>query len=386
MNQRAASEVCFGLVLKGADKGMFNAEHFVDPYNTALQDVGDMELVELKATHGYDAIRAAEYAAEEVPISEAAPYIRLLETAAVRADVGKQLSRISKKLLNGENGEADTLLLLASKLDKGETGFTNMADVQILAENEIWVPCGYEPIDANAGGLPFGGLTIIAGPAKLGKSTLLLRLLAEFARAGRHTAFFSLEMSKELAKMRLLQIDKLTKKQLEFIHVMDDPMREEKVYSESMRLAAEYKIEMIGVDYASKMLQGREASVSTMSSIYAAMGDLSKNAKIPVLLLSGVSRGYIGGEPEANHIWFSGLAEHEASLIIIIHNPALLDVDMSSKNQKGLPYVPGHGYIKFSASRLGMKRGSLGAACVAWDDKKGAWGSKTSEWYPHYAG
>ena len=386
MNWRSATEVCFGLAMKGADAGMFNAEHFVPPYNEALQDVANMSAIELQAKYGRDAIQAAVYAAEEKEVKDTIEWVNLLEKLAVRAEVGKKLKRIAEKLEAGENGEGESLLTLAGQLDKSASGFTTMADVGILNEAEIWVPTGYEPIDANAGGLPFGGLTIVSGPAKLGKSTLLLRILGEFARAERHTAFFSLEMSKELSKLRLLQIEKLTKKQMSFIHVNDEPMREHQVYAESMRLAAEYKIEMIGVDYATKMLQGRPAGVESMSNIYAAMGDLSKNPRIPVILIAGVSRGYIGGEADVNHIWYSGLAEHEASLIIIVHNPALLDVDMSSKDKVGLPYVPGMGYLKFGASRLGMKRGSLGAAMVPWDDKRGAWGSKTREWIARYAG
>jgi replicative DNA helicase len=179
----------------------------------------------------------------------------------------------------------------------------------------------------------------------------------------------------------------MTKKQLKLIHVMDDPMREDKVYAEASRLVAEYPdIGLIGIDYASKMLQGRPAGVESMSSIYAACGDLSKNLGVPVILIAGVSRGYVGGEPDVNHIWYSGLAEHEASLIVLVHNPALLDVDMSSNNRANLPYVEGMGYLKFGACRYGMKQGSLGAAQVAWNEKKGNWGDKTAVWYPRYAG
>ena len=194
-------------------------------------------------------------------------------------------------------------------------------------------------------------------------------------------------MNKEVVTHRLRQIRGVTIKQRKLIHVLDEPMREDKVYAEAVRILAEYPdIGLIGIDYASKMLQGREASVASMSSIYARCGDLAKNLGVPVILIAGVSRGYVGGEPDVNHIWYSGLAEHEASLIVLIHNPALLDVDMSNDNRRGLPYVEGMGYIKFGACRYGMVRGSLGAAQVKWNDKNGSWGEKTREWYPRYAG
>lgn|SRR3990167_292401 len=386
MNQRRTSEVCFGLVLKGAEPGVFNPEHFSEPYNSALQDVGRMGLPELKANHGFDAMRTAELAAEGISIDEAADWARLLQTRAVQADVGKRLVRIGEKLKEGEGEDSNKILQLASQLDRGESGFVSMADVALLREDEIWAPCGYEPIDANAGGLPYAGLTIVSGPAKLGKTTLLLRLLAENAKRGLYSAFFSLEMRKELAKARLLQVEGLTNEQMDFIRIIDEPMNEARVQSEAIRLASEYDLKLIGVDYASKMLYGRPPGVESMSSIYMGMGDLSKNSEIPTLLIAGVSRNYVGGEADVSSIWYSGIAEHEASLIIIVHNPALLDIDMSSKNKAGLPYVPGMGYLKFGASRLGLKRGSLGAAQVRWNDENGTWGSRTLEWYPHYSG
>lgn len=392
MDQRELSEICYGIALKAKEvgddiSGMFEPDKFAPPYNTGFIDFDKRSMIEIKAEVGMDAVRAAIFAAEDISVREAAEYARELSTKSNYAKVGGRLVKIGKGLQAGKNGSADEILRLASQLDKGESGFITMDNIQALDEGDIWVPAYYEPIDSCSGGLPKSGLTIIAGPAKLGKTTLLLKLLAESARNGRRSAFFSLEMNKEVVTHRLKQIRGVTKKQQKLIHVIDEPQREDKVYAEASRLVAEYgDIGLIGIDYASKMLQGREASVASMSSIYASAGDLSKNLGIPVILIAGVSRGYVGGEPDVNHIWYSGLAEHEASLILLIHNPALLDVDMSNDNRRGLPYVEGMGYIKFGACRYGMKKGSLGAAQVRWNDKKGAWGEKKAEWYPRYAG
>ena len=392
MDQRELSEICYGLALKAKEtgddiSGMFEPEKFVEPFDTAFIDMNKRSMIELKAEVGFEAIRAAQFASEGIPINEAAEYARALSTQYVYNTVGQKLAKIGKNLQAGRNDDPDKILRLAAELDKGQSGFVTMADVAELDESDIWVPAYYEPIDANAGGLPRSGLTIIAGPAKLGKTTLLLKLLAESARAGRRSAFFSLEMNKEVVTHRLRQIRGVTKTQRKLIHVIDEPMREDTVYAEASRLLAEYgDIGLIGIDYASKMLQGREASVGSMSSIYASCGDLAKNLGVPVVLIAGVNRNYIGGEVDISSIWYSGLAEHEASLIILIHNPALLDVDMSSGNKRGLPFVEGMGYIKFAACRYGLKQGTLGAAQVRWDDKVGKWGEKTKEFYPRYAG
>jgi len=392
MDQRQFSEICYGLALKAkqADEdisGMFEPDTFVPPYNTALSGMDKKSMIELKADVGFDAIRAAEYAAEGIEIREAAEYARELAAKSVYADVGKKLIKIGKSLEAGKNGSTDQILRLASQLDKGESGFVTMDTVAELDESDIWASSHYEPIDTATGGFPKAGLTIIAGAAKIGKTTLLLKLLAESARHNRRAAFFSLEMNKEVVTHRLRQIRGITIAQRKLIHVIDEPMREDKVYAEASRLLAEYPdIGLIGIDYASKMLQGREASVASMSSIYATTGDMAKNLNVPIILIAGVNRNYIGGEVDISSIWYSGLAEHEASLILLVHNPALLDVDMSSGNKRGLPYVEGTGYIKFGACRYGMKKGSLGAMQIKWNEKIGKWGEKHLEWYPKYGG
>ena len=386
MDQRSATEVCFGLILKGADAGIFNPEHMSEPYNAAHGDANSLSMAELKAKHGFDAIRAAEYAAEDEDITSASEWARTLEKLAVRTYGGTRLVKFGKRLVQGENGIGNDLLSLAAKLDKGETGFITMADIKALAPEEVWVPSYFEPIDANAGGLPIGGLTIISGPAGLGKTTLLLDIFGRCAKEKNHVGFFSLEMSKELVTMRLKQIHRgIRKKDLQYIHVQDEILSAPEVYSEAVRLAAEYDLHMIGVDYADKLIRGAQ-SEEAMGAVYNEMATLSRITGIPVVLIAGVSRGYVGGEPMVNHIRYSGRAEHDASLIILVHNPGLLEVDMGADNRHGLQYIAGYGWLKFGKSRLGMKQGTLGAALIKWDETVGKWGGKTSEWYPKLTG
>ena len=386
MDQRSASEVCYGLILKGADPGIFNPSNFSEPYNSAHSDAAKLSLAELKAKHGFDAIRAAEYAAEGEDIDSAAEWARTLEKLAVRTHVGHRLVKYGKRLLQGENGVGDDILSLAAKLDQGAAGFVSMADIKALSAEETWVPSYYEPIDANAGGLPIGGLTIISGPAGLGKTTLLLDIFGRCSKEQKHCGFFSLEMSKELVTMRLKQIHRgIRKKDLQYIHVQDEVLSAPEVYSEAVRLAAEYDLHIIGVDYADKLIRGAQ-SEEAMGAVYNEMATLSRVTGIPVVLIAGVSRGYVGGEPMVNHIRYSGRAEHDASLIILVHNPGLLEVDMGQDNKHGLQYIAGFGWLKFGKSRLGMKKGTLGAALVGWNDKNGSWASTTTEWYAKITG
>ena len=145
MDQRELSEICYGLALKaheaGEDiSGMFEPDKFVEPYNTGLADMAKKSKIELKAEVGFEAIRTAEYAAEGMDLKDAAEYARDLSSAAVYAEVGRKLIKIGKNLKEGKNGSADKILRLAASLDKGQSGFVTMADIQELDESDIWAP------------------------------------------------------------------------------------------------------------------------------------------------------------------------------------------------------------------------------------------------------
>ena len=391
MDHKACSEVAFGLVLKAKDGGediskMFNPESMTEPYNFALKDIRSMDWTELKAMHGFSAMNAARYAAEEESLDDAVEWSKMLDKVATYTEVGHKVIRMGKRLVDGQNGRGDELLSLASRLDKGQSGFVSLADVEDLNPDEIYRPSFIEPIDANAGGWPHPALTIIAGPPKMGKSTLLIQSLAATARQEKYSALFALEMSKELVKYRLLQIRGMYKKHLKYILIDDTKRTASQVFAEATRLCAEYDLHVIAIDYASKMAIGKPMGPEVMGEIYSTIGSLPGATGVPVVLLAGVSRGYIGGEPNVNHIYYSSLAEHEASLVILPFNPSLLEVDTSSSTKAGLPYVPGSGWLKFGAARLGLKKGSLGAALVPWNDKKGCWGDKTLEFWPKIVG
>ncbi len=390
LNQREASEISFGLVLKAKEagddiSGMFNPESFAEPYNRALKDVPKMEMQELKATHGFDAMRSAEYAAEDEDVDTASKWAVLLERLANYTGVGKKLVRIGNRLQEGQNNTGGELLTLAAQLDKGESGFVSLDSIKALSLDEVYVPSYLELIDENAGGWPKAGMTVIAGPAKLGKSTLLMQALAAIAKQEKYSALFSLEMPKELVKFRMNEMRLLrSKRQMQYILMDDQPMDADQMYAAATRLMAEYDLHMIGVDYAGKLVHGAE-SEEAVGAVSNVCSTLARVSGVPVVVISGVSRGYVGGEPMVNHIRYSGRWEHDASLICLVYNPELLEVDMIN-DKRGLPYVPGHAYLKFGAARIGMKKGTLGAALVKWNDKKGMWGNSTVEWMPKLVG
>ena len=77
-------------------------------------------------------------------------------------------------------------------------------DVYIKKESTQRFSTGYEYFDTcMAGGFGRGELTVFAGPAKGGKSALLVNLASNVVRAGKNVAIVSLEMSEESYLQRL---------------------------------------------------------------------------------------------------------------------------------------------------------------------------------------
>ena len=372
LNQREASEVVFGGCLSGAIKpGAVNPDWLSPPYNRAIMDLvnGLDDPTELMAKFDHGSIAAAQSAAETVDYLKL-DWVKHLRDVAVRYQVGDKLERISKRLKQGENEQHDQILLAAADLDRGHSTFVRMSEVEPL--KEAWIPSFYPPIDEIVGGLPIGGLMIIAGPAGLGKTTLALELMMCAAKEGKKVAFFSLEMTMGAAAMRLLELDARGRKYQENIYTTDRVLGINDVYAESVRLAAEVPLYMICIDYADMLISG-EQSEAVMGEIYNSCARLAKATNIPVLLLAGVSRGYIGGRPRASSIRYSGRAEHAATVIAMIYRSGGLDVDMEDKK---LPAIEGQGYIIISKSRYKMRVQTLGAIQLEWDEKRGRWGDK----------
>jgi hypothetical protein len=387
MRHEEISQVVVGQCMEGQiDPGAVNPGTLHGAYASVLEDIrAGMDKTDLLAKHGWEPIHSAELAAQATGEAEGFEWVRHLEQVAARAEAGQKIERLSKKLKEGQEIDVGQLLTIASNLETGELDFRPMSD--ITPENDPWLPSFYEPIDTHLGGYPRGGLTIIAGPAGLGKTTLLLHLLGTLAKKGKRSAFFSLEMTLGLAAMRLLQVnDKLTDKQKSMILASGESVGIEEVYAKSVRLKSQYPdLYMIGIDYADMMVQ-KEQSEKVMGQIYTGCAKLAETINTPIVLIGGMSRGYVGGEPMVNHIRYSGMAEHAASVIWLIVNPDKLAVDMGADNDSGLPYVPGMGYLKLGKSRFGSNEGGLGAVQIEWKDDKGRWGDESFGWVPIQVG
>lgn len=234
------------------------------------------------------------------------------------------------------------------------------------------------------GGLIDGGLQIIAAPPATGKTSIMLRLAARQAKMGKQVAIFSLEMPASLIVYRIKQIaPDITLDQLDNIIITDGLYDYLEVYATIGQLAMQFPdLYAIYIDFADMMIPPQEEeSAGLAGKIYRTMAFAAKRTGLPVVLLSQLSGGYIGGIPKVHHIRYTRLAEAMAVTIWLLYNPNQLFADMGAKNSNNeIRPEPGKAWIIFGKSRYGYPMSQLGALKLDWLDNGVGWQDHNPMW------
>ena len=382
MQWLALTEVVTGKVIVGElSPNVIDAEKCHPSYSAlivAMQAGSDES--DLVDKYGFAPVHACRQAAHSV---NGAPldYVGLLEKAARRANVGRIVLPAAKKWEQGEDADLARVLSALAQFDVGDGDFVRLSDIS--PEATVWVPSSYPPLDSHVGGFPRAGLSLIAGPPGQGKTSLLLRVLSCMAQAGRQSAFFSLEMTSPQIALRMMEVEtSLSLDARSLIHVSEGVYTPEEVYASASRLiAANPRVELIGIDFADLLVEGEEKT-SKASAIYRTFALMAKKLDRPVVLLSQLNRQvYEGGVPRMNHIRWSGLAEALASLVLLIYNPSRVWVP-SGIGVKGNPlaFFEDSAYILVAKSRFGTIENNIGAILVDWNGGAG-WGMESRGYF-----
>jgi replicative DNA helicase len=212
---------------------------------------------------------------------------------------------------------------------------------------------GYNELDRITAGFHAGDLVVIAGRPSMGKTAFALNIAENMAiESKRSIAFFSLEMSKEQLAERMLcgrarvnsnaiRTGRLPDHQWQGLGIAAGTLAEANIYvddsatltvlemrAKARRLRAQYKIDMVIVDYLQMMHSGGrvESRQQEISHISRSLKALAKELNIPVVALSQLSRQVEvrGGEkkPQLADLRESGAIEQDADVVMFVYRPS----------------------------------------------------------------
>jgi len=226
----------------------------------------------------------------------------------------------------------------------------------------VGLPTGFIDLDRLLGGMQRSDLIIVAGRPGMGKSSLGMSIAHNAALKHKAVvAFFSLEMSAEQLVQRLIagetaipsqrlrigdirdiEWDKFVKASgslAETAIFIDDtpspsPME---IRTKCRRLAAEYGLDLIIIDYMQLMRSGvrSENRVQEVSYISRQLKALARELNVPVVAMSQLSRAVESRQdkrPILSDLRESGTIEQDADVVMFIYRDEMYDENTERKH------------------------------------------------------
>jgi len=303
-----------------------------------------------------------------------AAHIEFHARVIVEKFIQRELIRVSGDIISSAFDEESDVLELLDKAEQNlyeiangtlKKNYDTSADLVREAIKEIeemskkeglsGVPSGFTAVDKITGGWQKSDMIIIAARPGMGKTALTLSMARNMAiDFNIPVAFFSLEMSSVQLIKRLissetgLSSEKLRKgnlsdsewhqlvtkvKKLEQAPLFIDDTPAISVFdlrAKCRRLASQYNIGVIIVDYLQLMTAGGQKSVGNreqeISMISRSLKGIAKELNVPVIALSQVNRsvegrGNASKRPQLSDLRESGAIEQDADIVSFIYRP-----------------------------------------------------------------
>jgi replicative DNA helicase len=319
-------------------------------------------------------------------ISNVEHYARIVKEKSMLRNLAHVALAIQERALAADD-EADAIL------DNAESSIFELADDRIRAGligvkdlvRDNWtriekvftggrqitgLATGYPELDRETAGLQPSELIILAARPSMGKTALALNIAENVAVRNRETvAVFSLEMSKESLLLRLLashaQVDahkfrtgyvkhddwKRVSESLS--ELADAPLWIDDSASASVlemaakarRLARDKNLALVIVDYLQLVTaRGRFGNRNEeVSSISRALKAMAKELKVPVLVLSQLTRGPEKDkrDPQLADLRESGAIEQDADVVLFINRPDFFNKDAPEEDRNKTKLIIG---------------------------------------------
>jgi replicative DNA helicase len=331
---------------------------------------------ELEATGG-----AAYLAAllDGVPrVSNVEHYARIVKEKSVLRSLAHSAQAIQQQALDADD-DADAILDRAESLifqlaeDRVRAGLIGVRELvrdnlerleKIFTEGRriTGLATGYPELDNETAGLQPSELIILAARPSMGKTALALNLAENVAvRHKLPVAIFSLEMSKESLLMRLLssqarvdahkfRVGRLNNEDWSSISTALGDLAESPLWiddsasstvleigAKARRLKRDKGLSLVMVDYLQLIsARGRFGNRNEeVSSISRSLKALAKELKVPVLVLSQLTRSPERDkrDPQLADLRESGAIEQDADVVLFINRPDFYDKDAPEEDR-----------------------------------------------------
>lgn len=355
------------------ENALWNVRDVVDPQDfsdstaraiyCAICDLAEsgraVDAVTVGDAHRELAVAAADIAANTASAANVRAYAESVAQAAALRRLRGAGSRISK--LDGDDAFAEAQSLLAACQRKSSADFKRIGDyskdlVSTLharcdAGGDVsGIACGIQCVDDVTSGWQPGDLIIIGARPGVGKTAFSLQCAAYASgdknpRGAMPVLFVSLEMSGEQLLSRLVSVgaridgqalrnatsleptewDRLADavKRVGGMHLLVDDtpgMTVQVICARVRRAVAVHGVKMVVIDYLTQIAMRGEHPVQEIQSVTRALKSLARELRIPVILLSQLSRG-AGTRPSLSSLRESGAIEQDADVVILLHRP-----------------------------------------------------------------
>lgn len=291
-------------------------------------------------------------------------YARIVEEKAALRDLVQASGRMLASAYDSERKATEILesaeqAILGLASSSKSAGFESMATIATRAMAALerahqtkagisGVATGFIDLDNLTRGLQPGTLIVLGARPGMGKTSLANNISANAAAGGRAVGFFSLEMpSDELFIRQIAAHARIDSHRLQSGYlgerewgdvahalgvICDLPLYVDEtgainifdVRSRARRLLGEHGLDLLVVDYL--QLMGKSSKYENnrnleVGAITGALKALSKELKIPVLLLSQLSRDpeKRGGRPKLSDLRDSGSIEQDADIVLFLY-------------------------------------------------------------------
>lgn len=320
-----------------------------------LEDVGGEAYLNYLPTTMPTALNAEVYAHI---VERAAIRRRLLGAAGEIAQLAHDQERDINEVIDTSESTLFTVTeqRLRQELVPMQVAMSQYFDrIEHLRESEteaMGVPSGFTDLDKLLGGMQKSDLIIIAGRPGMGKTSFMLSLAMNAARAGSaRIAIFSMEMSNEQLVQRMISTETgISSQDLRLGRVGDEAwarfveatgsMSNLKVFlddspavsamqlrTKCRRLYREHGLDLIIVDYLQLMNAGRSLGrdtnrVQEITYISRALKELARELNVPLLSAAQLSRAVEQRQdkrPQLSDLRESGSIEQDADIVMFLY-------------------------------------------------------------------